>query len=66
MKLFMVYSPNRPNVYIKADTDTQAREKYLMGFSKDADPVTTIEEVTMELLMKLAPEEFLLNSDTSF
>lgn len=59
-----------PDFFVKASSPEEAKAKFRVGLvPKCADKLLVkakIEELTLSLLEKLAPDEFTLSDDTSF
>ncbi len=68
-KLFVVTSNECPSTFVKAKSKEEARYKFIDGLinREICNGLTfLIREVTMELLMELTPDQFLIEKDTSF
>lgn len=67
MNLYVVSSNEGPNFFCKASSEEEALEKFSKGLKnpeKFKDAAACI--CSMELFLKLVPDEFLICEDTSF
>jgi hypothetical protein len=63
MKLFVITSDTRSNVFVKAETTEEVVRNFIVGYD---DPSFRVTEVTMELLMAITPDEFSISEETGF
>ena len=75
MKLFVLTSNIQPAVFIKAASESAARKVFVDGFlGKTISNIDRyvghhsfqVRELTIELLIQLAPSQFKLDEDTGF
>lgn len=72
MKLFVLSSDEMPLIFMKAVSVSAAEILFEDGFDHETylkriqNPTFQVREVTLELLMEIAPDEFQITEDTSF
>lgn len=67
-KLFAVYGPNHPTVFIVATDKNNAWHQFTSGLNKGFDKSNSdvVEIQTLRQFLDYAPVEFTLNEDVSF
>jgi hypothetical protein len=71
VKVFVVTSDISPILLIKADSEEEAKEKFVFGMGELEDkylnhPSLKVREATQELLMQVLPNECKVDPDAGF
>lgn len=66
MKLYLVTANDCPDFFVKAENESEATRKYKVGLKIQPENLAVREITTIEELLAITPEEFLINKETSF